>query len=83
MKKMKQSLRRLALAVMLAAALSCCVFAAEADPAAETPAQFYNAMQAHLDQREESFSIVYTILIGVPEPLISAKSRLSTHAILE
>ena len=60
MKKMKQSLRRLALAVMLAAVLSCCVFAAEADPATETPAQFYNAMQAHLDQREESFSIVYT-----------------------
>ena len=57
---MKQSLRRLALAVMLAAVLSCCVFAAEADPATETPAQFYNAMQAHLDQREESFSIVYT-----------------------
>ena len=58
MKHCKRFLRRAALLIVLAAVLTVCALAADAEVA--TPAEFYSALEQNLKAQKGNFSIAYT-----------------------
>ena len=68
MKHCKRFLRRAALLIVLAAVLTACALAADAEAA--TPAEFYSALEQNLKAQKGNFSIAYTgdrQELGLPE----------------
>lgn len=68
MKHCKRFLRRAALLIVLAAVLTVCALAADAEAA--TPAEFYSALEQNLKAQKGNFSIAYTgdrQELGLPE----------------